>query len=86
MEDIFQVIEDMLSACWNLIRNVKSDESADRPSFARMNYHTSMSRFGTDKPDTRFELSFCEPTKNDLIGFRVPASHVSSIIYSCALS
>ncbi|KAA0191519.1 putative aspartyl-tRNA synthetase [Fasciolopsis buskii] len=75
MEDIFQVIEDMLSACWNLIRNVKSDESADRPSFARMNYHTSMSRFGTDKPDTRFELSFCEPTKNDLIGFRVPASH-----------
>ncbi|THD24697.1 Aspartyl trna synthetase mitochondrial [Fasciola hepatica] len=82
MEDIFQVIQNTLSACWDLIRKVKSDESADHPSFDRMKYQTCMSRFGTDKPDIRFEFSFCEPTKSDLIGFSVPASHAVFLSHS----
>ncbi|TPP58830.1 Aspartate--tRNA ligase [Fasciola gigantica] len=82
MEDVFQVIQNTLSACWDLIRRVKSDESADHPSFDRMKYQTCMSRFGTDKPDIRFEFSFCEPTKSDLIGFSVPASHAVFLSHS----
>ncbi|VDP91121.1 unnamed protein product [Echinostoma caproni] len=82
MEDVFQVIQDTLSACWDLIREVKLDENAVQPSFGRMDYKTCMSRFGTDKPDLRFGFSFCEPTSSDLIGFRVSASHASCLSHS----
>ena len=50
-EDIYQVIEGLLKEIWKEILNI------DVPTpFVRMPYRTAMDLYGSDKPDTRFEM------------------------------
>lgn len=48
-EDIYTLIEDILTAAFRVSRNVE----VSRP-FPRMTYREAMDRFGSDKPDRRF--------------------------------
>ncbi|NWK85575.1 aspartate--tRNA ligase [Staphylococcus sp. GSSP0090] len=50
-EDVMDMGEEMLQ---NVVKDVK-DIEIPRP-FPRMTYHEAMERYGSDKPDTRFEM------------------------------
>ncbi len=66
-EDVQNIVEDVLCKVWKKILNV------DLPTpFERITYRESMSRFGVDAPDMRFDLELVE--LNDVVGgtdFRV---------------
>ena len=50
-EDIFEVVEGLLKSVW------KETLDMDIPTpFIRMPYATAMDKYGSDKPDTRFEM------------------------------
>lgn len=53
-EDIFQVTEGMIK---KIVRDIKGIELAD---FPRMTYNEVMDRYGSDKPDTRFEMELLD--------------------------
>ena len=53
-DDIFKVMEPMMAELARLI-----DVKFELP-FPRLSYHDAMRRFGTDKPDTRFELELVD--------------------------
>ncbi len=56
-EDVMEVTEGMLSAAFSCV-------GLDvRPPFARMTYEDAMARFGSDKPDLRFELEIKDLTE-----------------------
>jgi hypothetical protein len=55
--DIFTVIEGLVCRLWKEVLGVE----VPRP-FLRMPFAESMSRYGNDKPDLRFELPHCELT------------------------
>ncbi|MBL7812993.1 MAG: aspartate--tRNA ligase [Bacteroidetes bacterium] len=79
-EDILQTFEGMMK---QLFREVKGIEFGD---FERMTYQDAMRRFGSDKPDMRFGMEFCDLT--DLAqgkGFGVFDS-AESVIGICAPS
>jgi aspartyl-tRNA synthetase len=60
-EDILNIFEGLVRA---LFKEVKGIEFSD---FPRMTYAEAMERFGSDKPDTRFGMEFCnftEATRN----------------------
>ncbi len=60
-EDVLQLVEAYLSRVWKEVKGV------DIPlPLRRMTYQEAMSRFGTDKPDTRFGLEIGD--LNDLFG------------------
>jgi aspartyl-tRNA synthetase len=50
-EDIFEIIEGLLAQIWKGILGIE----IPRP-FPRLTWEQAMSKYGTDKPDTRFEL------------------------------
>ncbi len=54
-EDIYTLIEDILTAAFRVSRNVE----VSRP-FPRMTYREAMDRFGSDKPDRRFGTEIVE--------------------------
>ena len=56
-EDVFNVTEGMIK---QIVRDVKGFELAD---FPRMTYNEAMDRYGSDKPDTRFELELLDLTE-----------------------
>ena len=56
-EDVFNVTEGMIK---QIVKDVKGFELAD---FPRMTYNEAMDRYGSDKPDTRFELELLDLTK-----------------------
>lgn len=58
-EDILNVFEGLIRA---LFKNVKNVDLADVP---RMQYADAMRLYGSDKPDTRFEMQFVE--LNDIV-------------------
>ncbi len=60
-EDLFGVTEGMLSAIWKEIAGVEIETP-----FPRMTYDEAISRYGTDRPDTRFGMELHELT--DLMG------------------
>ncbi len=57
-EDVQAVVEDVVRKVWKEIEAVELPEH-----FARMTYHEAMSRFGSDKPDTRFGLELTDLTE-----------------------
>ncbi|KAL0484129.1 aspartyl tRS [Acrasis kona] len=56
-QDIYELIEGLLVKLWKEILN--HDIKAP---FKHMSYHEAMTRFGSDKPDTRFGLEFKDIT------------------------
>jgi aspartyl-tRNA synthetase len=54
-EDIYALVEELLSAVWARVLDVKLD-----PPFRRMRYDEALARFGTDRPDLRFELELTD--------------------------
>jgi aspartyl-tRNA synthetase len=53
--------EDILSTFEGLIRHLfKTVKNIDMPSVPRMTYDEAMKFYGSDKPDTRFEMKFVE--------------------------
>ncbi len=56
-EDVFNVTEGMIK---KIVKDVKQIELAD---FPRMTYNEAMDRYGSDKPDTRFEMELLDLTE-----------------------
>lgn len=81
IETSFLSQEDIMGLAENMMRKVmKEVKGMDVPSpFPRMSYDEAMSRYGSDKPDTRFGLELIdlsEIVKNS--GFKVFASAVAN--------
>ena len=55
-EDVWNVTEGMIK---KIVQDVKG---IDLPEFPRITYQEAMDRFGTDKPDTRFEMELLDLT------------------------
>jgi aspartyl-tRNA synthetase len=76
-EDIYALTEELLAALWREILDVELPTP-----FPRLTYAESMRRFGSDKPDLRFELELVDLTKH-MAGtdFRVfQAEHVGAVV------
>jgi aspartyl-tRNA synthetase len=59
----FVTQEDILNMFEGLIRHLfKQVKGLDFPSLPRMTYNEAMKTYGSDKPDTRFEMKFSEIT------------------------
>jgi len=53
--------EDVLSTFEGLVKHIfKKIKGADLPAFPIMTYADAMAKYGCDKPDTRFEMTFVE--------------------------
>lgn len=62
-EMAFVTQEDILSTFEGLVRHLfKTVKGIDIPSVPRMQYDEAMRLYGSDKPDTRFEMKFVEIT------------------------
>ncbi|MEK4923584.1 aspartate--tRNA ligase [Cytobacillus sp. FSL R5-0569] len=73
-EDIIELMESMMA---KIMRDVKGQEV--HIPFPRLTYHEAMSRYGSDKPDTRFEMELTD--LSDIVkdsSFKVFAGAVSS--------
>lgn len=55
--DIFSVVEGLMKEIFKNIKNVELD------NFARLTYDECINRFGTDKPDTRYEMEIEDITE-----------------------
>jgi aspartyl-tRNA synthetase len=65
-EMAFVTQEDILSIFEGLIRHLfKTVKDIDLPEVPRMSYEDAMKRYGSDKPDTRFDMTFVE--LNDVV-------------------
>ena len=53
-EDVIQMFEGMSRHLFRTIKGIELD------AFPRMNWHDAMKYYGSDKPDTRFEMRFVE--------------------------
>jgi aspartyl-tRNA synthetase len=76
-EDVYALTEELLAALWREILDV------DLPTpFPRLTYAESMRRYGSDKPDLRFELELVDLTAHmQGTEFRVfQAEHVGAVV------
>ncbi|KAI8591640.1 aspartyl-tRNA synthetase [Geranomyces variabilis] len=55
MEDVMEVMEALVKKTWTTALGTKFDGA-----FPRITYDEAMRRFGSDKPDTRFEMEICD--------------------------
>ncbi len=63
-EMAFITQEDILNTFEGLIRHLfKNVKGIDLPEIPRMKYDEAMQLYGSDKPDTRFEMKFVEITE-----------------------
>src|SRR6186713_1432112 len=63
-EMAFITQEDILTTFEGLVRHLfKSVKGIDMPTVPRMTYSDAMKLYGSDKPDTRFEMKFVELTE-----------------------
>ncbi|MCT1656615.1 aspartate--tRNA ligase [Brevibacterium luteolum] len=76
-DDIIALAEDVLAALWELIGH-----TIDRP-IPRMPYWEAMERYGTDKPDLRFDIELTDLTEYFAnTPFRVfQAPYVGAVVY-----
>jgi aspartyl-tRNA synthetase len=76
-DDVMALSEEIVAALWKLI-----GYDVPRP-IPRMSFHEAMNRFGTDKPDLRFELELTEVTSHFAnTTFRVfQAPYVGAVVY-----
>ncbi|HTW18581.1 MAG TPA: aspartate--tRNA ligase [Mycobacteriales bacterium] len=76
-EDVFDLTEAMFVVLWRELLGV----DLPRP-FPRMTYGEAMRRYGSDKPDLRFELELVDLTEHMAgTGFRVfQAEHVGAVV------
>ena len=58
-EDVFSVVEGMMAYVFKKVLNVEL-----KTPFPRMKYKEAMEKFGTDKPDTRFEMEINDLTES----------------------
>jgi len=66
-EDIITIAEGMIAALFKETKNIEL-----QPPFKRMTYDEAMRRFGTDRPDTRFDLELVDLTQTlQGCGFKV---------------
>ena len=49
-QDVMRVVEKVIRSLWTLL---KKEDAVPAEEFPRMSYHDAMSRYGSDKPDTR---------------------------------
>jgi aspartyl-tRNA synthetase len=72
-EDVFAMVEGLVRHMWSTVMNVELPAK-----FRRMPYSEAMERYGSDKPELRFELDFHElelsggPVNGLVKGYRVP--------------
>ncbi len=76
-DDVIAISEEIVAALWKLV-----GYDVPRP-IPRMTYHEAMDRYGTDKPDLRFELELTEVTSRFAdTTFRVfQAPYVGAVVY-----
>jgi aspartyl-tRNA synthetase len=57
-EDVFRVAEGMIAGLWYQVLGIQLDTP-----FPRLTYADALRRYGTDKPDLRFDLSIVDVTE-----------------------
>ncbi|KAG5449218.1 aspartyl-tRNA synthetase 2, mitochondrial [Clonorchis sinensis] len=77
-DDVLTLIEKLLRHLWPLVEEA-SNAPLLRTPFPRISYADALSYYGTDKPDSRFDFTFCLPTADGTIGFRTPGIRVSAL-------
>ncbi len=56
-DDIFSVVEGLMKEIFKKVKNIELDK------FERLTYDECINRFGTDKPDTRYEMEIVDITE-----------------------
>jgi aspartyl-tRNA synthetase len=77
-DDVIELAEEILTAIWGDVLDVKLSTP-----FPRMTYAEAMRRYGSDKPDTRFEMELVDLTGYfEGTGFKIFASseHVGAVV------
>ncbi|MCM2326128.1 MAG: aspartate--tRNA ligase [Candidatus Woesearchaeota archaeon] len=57
-EDVFELVEGLMKSIWKEVKDVKL-----KTPFMKLSWMDAMSKYGSDKPDLRFELEFCDVTQ-----------------------
>ncbi|MBY0449598.1 MAG: aspartate--tRNA ligase [Cyanobacteria bacterium] len=77
-QDVMDVVENIIQSVFT-IAGVET-----KPPFLRMTWHEAMSRYGSDRPDLRYDLSFADMTdvfkSSEFSAFQGPASLADGVV------